>query len=441
MEFISPAEICMSSHVCVITCSFGCCFAGVPSVISMCVQNCLVSLRLFAYCALVCLLCSFCVLASREGIFDWMLARQLKDWNFTRRFVREYSGMSLRGLVWTLPQGYALQQFGFGWQYSLSGSLMGAVYYAGAESKFEPNNTDFFDSTIAHSEFYWGTFMWFVLIITCLSQLVYRTRRWVYHRSPSSVHNPYTRWEILKHVSLNYRWMRVCYEALVVLLWTVFTISIIFYSVTVQTDASNKGMTFAGLFLSVVALTFFLAWTWAIVYITHVFRRARQEERRIEIEKSKQSRTAPGINDIDHLEGGSGMGDRMSYTGEGDPLLPWPYSHPDKIFAKRTHSPVEQSRLSAGSSYGTYSQHSSVRQPPNGSTGLAFILLWPGIEKWLYLDIFSWLRHLIGLVSLCATMGTLLLTLITFFWNLKVFRFNPYYEVCPVSANITQIGT
>lgn len=40
--------------------------------------------------------------------------------------------MSLRGLIWTAPQGYILQLLGFGWEYSLSGSLMGLFYFMGA---------------------------------------------------------------------------------------------------------------------------------------------------------------------------------------------------------------------------------------------------------------------------------------------------------------------
>ena len=33
-------------------------------------------------------------------------------------------GLSLRGMIWTGPVGYALYQLGYGWQYALSGSTL-----------------------------------------------------------------------------------------------------------------------------------------------------------------------------------------------------------------------------------------------------------------------------------------------------------------------------
>ena len=78
-------------------------------------------------------LCLFLSCHSRLGVFDWVLGRPTaaEAWVYNRRFVREFTGMSLRGLLWTVPAGYLLYLLGFGWQYSLSGSQMGLYYYLG----------------------------------------------------------------------------------------------------------------------------------------------------------------------------------------------------------------------------------------------------------------------------------------------------------------------
>ena len=56
---------------------------------------------------------------SPPGTFDWLIGRQGFNWITNERFVREYSGVSPRGLAWMLPQGYALGQMGFGCEYAL----------------------------------------------------------------------------------------------------------------------------------------------------------------------------------------------------------------------------------------------------------------------------------------------------------------------------------
>lgn len=374
---------------------------------------------------------------SREGIFDWMLQRQEEDWNYTQRFAREYTGMSLRGLVWTAPQGYALQQLGFGWQYSLTGSLMGAVYFAGSKSHFNISG-NFLNGTISFSEFYWGTWVWFVLIISCLTRVVYSTRKWVYSRS-TSVRNPYLRWERLKYESLNYSISQILYNLFMVALWLVFAATCVFYSLIVQTDIRNKGQTFFGLFMSFVSLTFFIGFVWGMAYTRWIFKKSRHDQ----VEHISRKPHPSRMNDIDRLEGG----EHLYVPGETDPLLPWPYSHPDKVFAERRRSPTDGSRSSTPLSYSPSLVHlRGTQHNPNksfsarqqslpvrqqlSSSAYAFILIWPTIEKWICLDIFPWIRHLIGLLSIFSTIMMIVLCCIVIVVDINAPTFDPQYYVC-----------
>ena len=45
---------------------------------------------------------------SRPGVFDYLIGKECEGWPFSRRWLLEYTGMSLRGLVQTVPVGYVL---------------------------------------------------------------------------------------------------------------------------------------------------------------------------------------------------------------------------------------------------------------------------------------------------------------------------------------------
>ena len=68
-------------------------------------------------------------------MFDWYLRRELVTsdpascaWSFSRRWQREVVGMSLRGLVQTVPPGLLLFYYGYGYQYAACGLSMGVLY-------------------------------------------------------------------------------------------------------------------------------------------------------------------------------------------------------------------------------------------------------------------------------------------------------------------------
>ena len=106
--------------------------------------------------------------ASREGVFDWLLNRQLSEnWQFWRRWRREIVGMSLRGLLWTYPLGlYFMNTLG-GYRtflFALGGLMMGNVYNIGWLVPFHGDGN--FAQGTALSEFLWGFTMWFLVIVS-----------------------------------------------------------------------------------------------------------------------------------------------------------------------------------------------------------------------------------------------------------------------------------
>ncbi len=53
------------------------------------------------------------ILCRRSGVFDWILGREGDGWTFGHRWARSAAGMGLRGLLWTLPAGYYLFDYGY----------------------------------------------------------------------------------------------------------------------------------------------------------------------------------------------------------------------------------------------------------------------------------------------------------------------------------------
>ena len=370
----------------------------------------------------------YSLFSSREGAFDWLLGRQAYNWSNpdakTERFAREYSGMSLRGLIWTLPQGYVLEQLGFGWEYSLTGSVMPLLYFIGANT----NTThvhghrlrELVDGTIAVSELIWGMWVWFVLIIACLSQSVRRARIWIYRRNPAVGFKPFSRFETVMYKSMNRPIIRACYESLVIVLTVIYSITVMFYSLVEQKDVRNKGQTFFGLFTSVLFLIFAQAWLWACRYNMCVRKRyAKQLRGRtrtnnaiydgggLPIAKGSDSPElshALSVNseELAHCEGLSNAArstpppssTSSSPRRSRGPVLSWPYSHPDRM------SPTEEQRQQV------LDMSEYVYRPSRFN----FITIWTKLEKYICMDIFIFARRTIGVISLICTIFSLMVT-------------------------------
>ena len=313
--------------------------------------------------------------------------------------------MSLRGLLWTAPQGYALQQLGFGWEYSLSGSLMALVYYAGGKTPVAVNDSNLdetFDGGTAYAEWYWGWWIWFVLIISCLSQLVRRIHVWIYSKNSYQVEfKPFSVWEVIKYESLNRPIIRAVYEAFVFIVNIIFSCSVMYYSLVMQEDIRNKGQSMFGLFTAVLFLTFTQAWLWSLIYLNRQLKNLADAIRKRRRLHPSSPRASPRTtNDIEHLEAAA-----TATNGETQPLLSWPYGN-----GERASPHTERLNLpEGGNSSGNREVYHVQLAPANTST--AFLILWTKIETWVWFDIFIWLRRLIGAVSLVSTVVTIILTI------------------------------
>lgn len=374
---------------------------------------------------------------SRSGVFDWLLGRQEEGWNFTHRFVREYAAMSLRGLVWTAPQGYALQQLGFGWEYSLSGSLMGFIYYLGMKTPLVEKESGFrkpFDGGIAYAEYYWGWWIWFVLTVCCLSQLIRRLHIWIYSKNQYLGFKPFSTWEVIKYRSLNRTAPRAAYEVFMVALNIIFSGSVVYYSLVEQQDIRNKGQTFFGIFTGTLFLALVQGWVWSRIHLR--WKRWREKKRLgLGLTPERQPyvrshsptygpRSSPRPND--HLDAAAAS----NRSGETQPLLTWPYLHSNlsPCVERRTTLTLPEGNPIASSS--DYTARPQVAFGEQTSTTVAFLNLWPNVEMWVWVDIFIWLRRLIGLISLLATIVTIVMTVIATVWDWHSPRF--YAEPAPL---------
>lgn len=352
---------------------------------------------------------------SRSGVFDWLVGRQVEsaNWTLTHRVVREYSAMSLRGLVWTAPQGYALQQLGFGWEYSLSGSLMAAVYYGAhhTPSPSDPKVHNVFSTGLPYAEYFWGWWLWFVLIISCLSQLVRRIHVWIYRRNQYLDFKPYSISETMKYESLNRCLTHSAYELLMIGFNLLLGCSLVYYSLVTQSDIKNKGMTFFGLFTGALFLTFVQGWVWNIIYLRWLLRKAAKVAQRRQYRPSNGNRqitrtATPRISNLDQLEA----------SGETQPLLSWPNERPESRAERQAHA-------NQGNRETVAEAHVQLL-PATGSS--ACLILWPSIEKWVWVDVFVWVRRLVGLISAASTLFTLVLTVVATVWDWHTPRFDPY---------------
>ena len=337
---------------------------------------------------------------SRSGVFDWLLGRQPDDsWTFRQRFIREYSGMSLRGLVWTVPPGYALQQLGFGWEFSLSGSLMGLCYLLGfrTPASHNPTFSNVFGGGTATAEFYWGWWVWFVLCLSALSQLVRRCRVWIYSRDDRCSPDPSTSCQKVLYLSLNRYAVRLLYEGVIMLLSTLWSCSVVFYALVKQDDDRNKAQTFFGLFASCLFLAISQSWVWSGAWARWKTRRAMQSD----VSRRQLRYTPPSQHDIETV-------------GEAQPLLGAPPTPPP---TGGRASQVDRSNTlylpEGGPSWlqpGPLGHTEAVHRPLRSvSSPGALARAWRRLELCLWMDVFVLLRRgtgVLGALSLTSVLVT-----------------------------------
>ena len=296
--------------------------------------------------------------------------------------------MSLRGLLWTAPAGYALNVLGLGWHYSLAGSWMGLVYYLGGKT---PDwDTDYakrnLNGQIAWSELYWGWWVWFVLELACVSYVIITIRKHLGARNTCS-----------PAVNLLRTFWCTCYELLIFIINIIFACSVGFYQLVQQKDMKNKGQTFFGLYSGVLFLAFVQAFNWG--YWWNRYHGRRQKSRLV------RSGSASTINN---------SADNAS--NETTPLLPWPQSHPN-------------ANQSNGAINNTTSQISHTDNDGNSSRQYWCSSVWTRLEMFIYLDGFISLRWFLGVLSALHTIMVLLMFILCVIMDIDSPRLMPYYKI------------
>lgn len=92
---------------------------------------------------------------SRAGVFDWLIGAPAQDWDYTRRWVRDMTGMSLRGCLQTTVPGFVLYLYGYGSLYAFWGIAMGTIYELGWDIPFNPSSLPNFVQGTPLAEFLW----------------------------------------------------------------------------------------------------------------------------------------------------------------------------------------------------------------------------------------------------------------------------------------------
>ncbi len=364
--------------------------------------------------------------------------------------------MSLIGLVWTLPQGYILQQMGFGWEYSLSGCMMPLLYYIGVHTDTKhihsQRMSQFIDGQSAVSEMIWGLWVWFVLIQCCLSQAVRRARIWIYKRHPQLGFKPFSNIEKIKYESLNRPILRASYECFVLVVTAFYCFTLIYYSLIFLPDRKSQGQTCFGLLAAILFLVSSQAWMWGVRYRNFLLKRYAKKLRgrtstANAIYNGNTSQTPPSeerdssevvraavmiaSSEMEHYEGLSRLVQASSTSttntntpqNSSPPLLSWPYSHPDRL------SPTGEQRQQV--------LDMSEHLYPQEGTQSYFILVWTKLERYVWLDIFILMRRIIGVLTLISTIFSIMMTITATIIGSLNPRFMDYLDPPCDSANFS----
>ena len=318
-------------------------------------------------------------------MFDWALGRSEINWTYHQNFMREYTGMSLRGLLWTGPAGYALNMLGLGWHYSLSGSWMGLVYYLGGKTPdwdidYAERNLN---GQIAWSELYWGWWVWFILELTCISYVIQAVRK---RFGASNTRND--------ALNLIHIFWSGCYEMLMFIINIIFACSVGFYQLVQQKDMKNKGQTFFGLFTAVLFLMFAQSFNWGYWWNSY---HSNHEKRRL-------ASVAPNID---------ASADNNA-SNETTPLLPWPQSHPNAN--QVSNGVINTSHTDDGRRF-------------------EFSRIWSNLEIVIHLDSFILLRWFLGVLSVLHTILVLIMFVLCIIVDSNSPRLMPYYRIVNQTAN------
>ena len=328
--------------------------------------------------------------------------------------------MSLRGLLWTLPAGYLMYLLDFGWQYSLSGSQMGLYYYLGSvipDPNYGPNASRFWGNLtglIPHSELMWGSFIWYVLFVSCMVELTKRRRNTLEKRYRD------------QELKLNSKLFRCCasdclsskcfsflYQMCIVFVVVISLCSVVYYAAVEQSDIPNKMQTFTGLFIGTILLVLALGCSWG--YWCGRWKARRGQNRA----QTRQDDPARRPERYPLLRGDASLRSEDSEVHEK--LVLYGAVHQEEVAATVGGQTVVRRRTVA----------LGLQQiPQNQLAALEHVKVmdyyWILFETVLYLDVFAVLHFFNGLIFALSTLATIVMTFVCFVWNI----YTPRYIVC-----------
>lgn len=385
---------------------------------------------------------------TQSGVFDWLIGHTEDSWTHSRRVAHDFAGMSLRGLVWTAPSGYALYYMGYGWQYALSGGLMGFMYYLGSKTSINSGTlSPDFGQGIPISEFYWGAWIWLVLVISSIARVTeHFLKKWEKGLDPGIAGVPRSSFKRTKLTTGKFhrRLAAIAFEAFHVLLNIIFAGSVCFYALVEQPDKQNKGQTFFGIYTASVFLIFAQAFivgkAWTIQWLTSTQkkRQARSSDIRSRHQESRPLNASSRIYQPGAMSPGSPRR-RPSASLIGDP-----FGHPaaSAYFSPLEHHDEEPPgyetarrgsqalpRRQSGSVLGVepniqrVDSSSSIGSDDNVRTTVNKhgLMLWDYVE--LLHIVTGWIRNLLGLLGILGVLATILISFGVLIWNINAERF------------------
>ena len=75
----------------------------------------------------------------RPGAFDWLVGPRFPGANESTRFLRDFNGMTFRGLQQSVPTGFVLLLYGYGWLPMASGRFVFVLTMLDSETRSSAN--------------------------------------------------------------------------------------------------------------------------------------------------------------------------------------------------------------------------------------------------------------------------------------------------------------
>lgn len=391
------------------------------------------------------------LICSRSGVFDWLIGRQEEGWNQLRMVSREYAGMSLRGLIWTAPSGYALYYMGYGWHYAVSGSLMGFFYYLGFRTPIDSGKlAPDFSRGIPASEFYWGAWIWMVVLFSSIARVTEHTlKRWERESNTSDVDYPVPSYKRSSWTASKFsrRLPAVLFEFLHIVLNVVFAGSVGFYALVDQPDVKNKGQTFFGMYTASVFLlmaqAFIFGKAWTICWMRKAQRmRVAMATRRGSSGYPEVRLLNPGVrsNQTETATGGTPP-TNLRYRPSSSSLASDPFGNPanNAVFNPLNHHEEEPPGYDTAqrvlpSHYPITSvipeptvQHADSSSSIGSDHNVQTVIERPRSLAWDYVELLhtitGWIRNLFGVLGVLGVLVVMLFCVIDLIWNRQTARF------------------